>query len=224
MGAGARLLILAEERLIARGLASLLESRFETHSIESFQRLGRLLGSQRVEVALWLGERLDADAVAHLDALKTAHPALRLCLLARAADIDALREMLKHHAGGVAVLFRTDELDVSQVIASVDEVVAGRSLLEPALLERLLGSWTTDDELAGLTPAEREVLELIAQGLRNREIARRMWKSEKAVEKQVSHVFKKLGLDASTAPHLDRRVAAARIFFASRPSSAESQA
>lgn len=213
-----RLLILAEERLIGRGLASLLASRFETHSIESFQRLGRLLGSERAEVALWLGERLDAPAVQEFVELTRTHPDLRLCLLTRVADVEALRPLLQRHPHGVAILFRTRDLDVGQLVTSLDGVVAGRSTLEPAVLERLIDRQPIDnDQLAELTAVEREVLELVAQGLRNREIARRIWKSEKAVEKQVSHVFRKLGLDLGKTAHLDRRVSAARIFFANRP-------
>ena len=216
MGA-VRLLILAEERLIGRGLASLLEPRFETHSIESFQRLARLLGSEHAEVALWLGDRLDAGAVQQFQELTQTHPTLRLCLLARAADVDALRPLLQRHPYGVAILFRRGDLDVGQVIGSLNEVLAGRSTLEPAVLERLIDRWTVEsDELAQLTSSELEVLEFVAQGLRNREIARRIWKSEKAVEKQVSQVFRKLGLDHASMAHLDRRVTAARIFLANR--------
>jgi DNA-binding NarL/FixJ family response regulator len=215
-----RLLILAEERLLGRGLASLLESRYETHSIDSFERASRLLRRDRVEITLWLGERLDATTVDQLEELKRAYPRLRLCLLARAADPDALRQLLASDAIGVAVLFRRGELDIGELQASLSEVMAGRSTLEPAVLERLLEQGREDqDALALLTPAEKEVLELVAQGLRNREIARRVWKSEKAVEKQVSHVFEKLGLDQRKAPHLDRRVTAARIFIACRPNS-----
>jgi DNA-binding NarL/FixJ family response regulator len=216
----ARLLILAEERLLGRGLASLLEPRFETHNIDSFQRANRLLGSDRVEIALWLGERLDAGTVDQLEELKRAHPDLRLCLLARAADPDVMRPLLTHDACGLAVLFRDGELDVSQVIGSLDEVLAGRVTLDASVLERLVRAGRDEkDALAGLTDGEQEVLELVAEGLRNREIARRIWKSEKAVEKQVSHVFEKLGLDKQAAPHLDRRVTAARIFFSCRPQS-----
>jgi DNA-binding NarL/FixJ family response regulator len=214
----ARLLILAEERLLGRALASLLQPRFDAHSIESFQRLRRLLGSDHVEVALWVGDRLDARAVQELEELTRAYPSLRLCLLARAADVEALRPLLKRHPHGVAVLFRDGDMDVGHVVASLNQIVAGRSTLEPAVLERLI-QWrpVEHDDLAGLTPSEHEVLELVADGLRNREIARRIWKSEKAVEKQVSHVFEKLGLDQRAVPHLDRRVAAARIFLACRP-------
>jgi DNA-binding NarL/FixJ family response regulator len=217
-----KLLILAEERLIGRGLASLLESRFETHTIESFQRASRLLGSDRVEVALWVGDRLDEATVAQLKELKRAHPKLRLCLLARAANPDALRPLLTRDAYGIAVLLRSDELDEGQVLTSLDEVLAGRATLERSVLERLIErERDQDDALARLTPAEQEILELVAHGLRNREIAKRVWRSEKAVEKQVSHVFEKLGLDRRAVPYLDRRVTAARIYFKCRPQSVE---
>jgi DNA-binding NarL/FixJ family response regulator len=216
----ARLLILAEERLLGRGLASLLEPRFETHNIESFQRADRLLGSDRVEIALWLGDRLDSDTVDKLDELKRAHPGLRLCLLARAADPEVLRPLLAHDACGIAVLYRGGDLDVNEVIGSLEEVLAGRVSLEASVLERLIKAGRNDrDALAVLSPGEQQVLELVALGLRNCEIARRIWKSEKAVEKQVSHVFDKLGLDKAAVPHLDRRVTAARIFFSCRPQS-----
>ena len=216
----ARLLILAEERLLGSGLASLLEPRFETHNIESFQRANRLLGSRHAEIALWLGDRLDAATVDQLEELKRAHPGLCLCLLARAADPDVLRPLLAHDACGVALLFRDDELDARQVIGSLEEVLAGRVTVDASILERLIRAGRdNDDALGRLTPAEHEVLELVAHGLRNCEIARRIWKSEKAVERQVSHVFEKLGLDKEAVPHLDRRVTAARIFFACRPQS-----
>jgi DNA-binding NarL/FixJ family response regulator len=213
----ARLLILAEERLLGRGLASLLEPGFDTHAIESFERADRLLGADRVEIALWLGDRLDTETVEQLEELKRAHPGLRLCLIARAADADALRPLLRD-GDGVAVLLRCGDLDVNEVRASLSGILAGRSTLEPWVLERLIERARDDhDALAQLTPMEHQVLELVAEGLRNREIARRVWKSEKAIEKQVSHVFEKLGLDHRSAPHLDRRVTAARIFFSCRP-------
>ena len=218
----AKLLILAEERLVGRGLASLLESRFETHTIESFQRANRLLGSDQVEVALWVGERLDESTVAQLEDLKAAHPGLRLCLLARAANPDALRPLLTDDACGIAVMLRSDELDEDQVLACLETVLAGRATLERSVLRRLVQhEQDQDDPLARLTESEQEILELVAQGLRNCEIAKRVWRSEKAVEKQVSNVFEKFGLDRRSAPHLDRRVTAARIFFICRPQSVD---
>jgi DNA-binding CsgD family transcriptional regulator len=72
---------------------------------------------------------------------------------------------------------------------------------------------THDHRLEKLTACEREVLELIAEGLRNPAIARRLWKSEKAIEKTVARVFGKLGLDATLMPDVDRRVTAACIYL-----------
>jgi DNA-binding NarL/FixJ family response regulator len=223
VGDFARLLILADERLLGRGLASLLEPRYETHLIESFDRAGRLLGSDRDEIALWVGDRVDAETVERLDGLRRSHPGVRLCIVAHSAEPDALRPLLARNGGGVAVLLRRDQLDVGEVLTGLDEVIAGRSSLEARILEQLLARSERDDALAPLNASEEQTLELVAFGLRNCEIARRLWKSEKAIEKQVSHVFSKLGLDHDRQPHLDRRVTAARIFLSCRPSAGLSQ-
>jgi DNA-binding NarL/FixJ family response regulator len=215
----ARLLILADEQLLGRGLATLLEPRFETHRVESFERACRLAGNGRREIVLWVGNRLDATTAARLDEIRHSHPGARLCILTRTADPDALRALLARRPEAVAVLQRSDGLDLGTVVATLDDVLCGRSTLEPRILGQLVASGT-DDALTELTPSEHEILELVAYGLRNGEIARRLWKSEKSVEKQVSHVFVKLGLQRSSHPHLDRRVAAARIYFACRPGTA----
>lgn len=217
MGELTRLLILAEERLLGRALASLFKPTYDTHLIESFDRAGRILSSDRDEIALWVGHRVDTTTVERLDRLRRSHPRVRLCIVAHAADSEALRPLLARTAGGVAVLLRKNHLDAAEVLATLDDITAGRSTLEPRILEQLLAGSDGDDALGSLTPAEQEVLEMVALGLRNCEIARRLWKSEKAVEKQVSHVFSKLGLHQGCQPHLDRRVTAARIFFCCRP-------
>lgn len=218
-----RLLILSEERLVGRGLASLLGSRFDTHSIESIEVAGRLLASERAEIVLWLGDCLDVGIVEDLQELKRLRPELGLCLLARAADAEALRPLL-HDPDGVALLFRGGDLDVTHVLASLEEVLAGHAELEASALARLIEAGCEEqDALASLTDGEERILELVALGLRNREIARRVWKSERAVEKQVSHVFEKLGLGQQSVPHLDRRVTAARIFCACRPQTVEAR-
>jgi DNA-binding NarL/FixJ family response regulator len=216
----ARLLIVADEQLLGRGLATLLEPRFETHSLESFERARRLAGNGRREIVLWVGNRLDAGTAACLDEIRRSHPGARLCILAHAADPEALRALLACRPEAVAVLQRSDGLDVGTVVATLDDVLSGRSTLEPRILAQLAAVGHSDDVLTDLTPSEQEILELVAYGLRNSEIARRLWKSEKSVEKQVSHLFVKLGLQRSRHPEIDRRVTAARIYFACRPGTA----
>src|SRR3954468_13445885 len=128
MGEFARLLILADERLLARGLASLLEQRYETHMIEPYERAGGLLGSTREEITLWVGDRVDTATVERLEQLRQRHPGVRLCILAHTADPDALRPLLRRTAGGVAVLLRRDQLDVGEVLAGPDDGVLGRAI------------------------------------------------------------------------------------------------
>jgi DNA-binding NarL/FixJ family response regulator len=216
----ARLLILADEQLLGRGLATLLEPKFETHTVESFERACRLASNGRREIFLWVGDCLDAETAERLDDLRLSHPGMLLCIVAHGADPEALRSLLAHSPEAVAVLQRRDALDLGTVLATLDDVLSGRSTLEPHILEQLLAAGSDEDALADLTPAEQEILKFVAYGLRNREIARRMWKSEKSIEKQVSHVFVKLGLHQARHPHIDRRVTAARIYFACRPGSA----
>lgn len=211
-----RLLVLAEEWLLAHGVASLLGRRFDAHAVESFDRAVRLLDEDRPQLALWIGDRIDVETVERLKALRRFHDSLRMCVVTRAADCDALRALLEHETNGVAVLRRMDRLEAGELLATLDDVLAGRSTVEPRMLEDLLRAGE-DDVLRVLTAQEQEVLELVAYGLRNCEIASRLWKSEKAVEKQVSRIMRKLGLDGHRSPHLDRRVMAARIFFRSRP-------
>jgi DNA-binding NarL/FixJ family response regulator len=216
----ARLLVLAEERLVGLGLASLLSQRYETHAANSFRRAAALVVDDGIDIALWLGDLLDADAAQQLAALERKHTGLRLCVVARAADADALTEVVEGTTGAVAVLVRSHDLGIAEVVSSLDQVLAGRSAVEPAAMERMTDARRDHaDPLACLTRSEEEVLELVACGLRNGEIARRILKSEKAVEKRVSAVFNKLGLDARTTDRLDRRVMAARIFFSCRPHS-----
>jgi DNA-binding NarL/FixJ family response regulator len=216
----ARLLILADERLLGRGLATLLESRFETHAVESFERARRLVGDGRPEIVLWVGNRVDRETAADLEKLRETHPEGLLCIVTHAADPAALRALLAQAPGAVGVLERRDGLDIGAIVATLDDVLSGRSTLEPRILAQLFAASEDENALAKLTPSEQEILALIASGLRNAEIARRLWKSEKAVEKQVSHVFAKLGLTQSTYPHIDRRVTAARMYLACRPETA----
>jgi DNA-binding NarL/FixJ family response regulator len=216
----ARLLILADERLLGRGLATLLESRFDTHAVESFERADRLAGNGRREIILWVGSRVDSDTAAHLLHLRETHPGMLLCIVTHAAEPGAVRALLARAPEAVAVLERKDGLDLGTIVATLDDVLSGRSTLEPRILGQLFEASNDGSVLAGLTPSEQEILAMVASGLRNGEIARRLWKSEKAVEKQVSQVFSKLGLQQAKHPHIDRRVTAARIYYSCRPDTA----
>jgi DNA-binding NarL/FixJ family response regulator len=177
-------------------------------------RARRMVGSADKEVLLWVHDYLEAESLEQVRAIRQRRPQLGLCLLANGADPAGLRALLSDNARGFAFLLRVNRPDVDALLDALGRAADGLATLEPCLLERLFTR--SSPRLTGLewlSHREREVLELVALGLRNRAIARRLWKSEKTIEKHIGQLFSKLGLDRETNPHLDRRVAAARIFL-----------
>jgi DNA-binding NarL/FixJ family response regulator len=211
-----RVLVLSDDPLLGRGVAVLLQThaRFDAVWVESFSRGRRLIQSGRADVVVWLGDRLDADVVERVMELRRINEGTGLCILAQSGDPAVVQPLLAEGAKRLAVLLRTPRLDVHDLIAVVRGILRGHSTLEPRVIEQLMVSAQQSDGVLGqLTRSEREILALLSEGLRNREIARRLWKSEKAVEKQVSHLFIKLGLAPGLTQHLDRRVTATRIYL-----------
>ena len=213
-----RVLLAADEPLQGRGLKLLLEaSGFDSLYVECLTRARRMLGGALKEVLLWVGDHLDAESLEQVRAIRQAHRDLGVCVLANGADPAALRALLSDDARGFAFLLRGNQPEVEELIDALVRAADGQATLEPSLLERMFTSSNSHcTGLEWLSDGEREVLELVALGLRNREIARRLWKSEKTIEKHVGRLFSKLGLDPEANPHLDRRVSAARIFLSER--------
>ena len=115
-------------------------------------------------------------------------------------------ELLSDGAEGVGYLLKDRVSDVEEFAASVRRVAEGGSALDPDVVSQLLGRKRHDDPLGQLTPREREVLELMAQGRSNQAVADELFVTLRAVEKHVTSIFSKLDLPASTADH--RRVLA----------------
>ena len=122
-------------------------------------------------------------------------------------------ELLQESAEGVGYLLKDRVADVDQFAAAVKRVAEGGSALDPAVVSQLVGRRRRDDPLAQLSTREREVLELMAEGLSNTAIAERLFISGSAVEKHVTSIFQKLRLPA--APDTHRRVLAVLAFLRS---------
>lgn len=113
---------------------------------------------------------------------------------------------------GVGYLLKDRVSDLEQFAGSVRRVADGGSALDPVVVAQLVGSKSaSSDPLAGLTPREREVLELIAEGRSNQAIADRMFVTLRAVEKHVTSIFEKLDLPATSDDH--RRVLAVLAYL-----------
>lgn len=112
--------------------------------------------------------------------------------------------------GGFGYLLKDRVLDVDDFLGSLDRVANGGSALDPEVVARLIGAGT-HTVLETLTPRERAVLSLMAQGLANTGIAKRLWLSARTVETHVTNIMVKLGLDENADDN--RRVLAVLTFL-----------
>jgi DNA-binding NarL/FixJ family response regulator len=107
------------------------------------------------------------------------------------------RELLASPGGGVGYLLKDRVADVGQFVDAVRRVAAGGSAMDPEVVAQLLTRHARDEPLRELTPREREVLGLMAEGRSNAAIAARLFVTEKAVGKHTNNIFSKLGLPPS---------------------------
>jgi DNA-binding NarL/FixJ family response regulator len=120
-------------------------------------------------------------------------------------------DLVGDSAGGVGYLLKDRVADVDRFVDSVKRVADGGSALDPEVVSQLVGRARRDDPIDELTPREREVLELMAEGRSNNAIAEHMTVTERAVEKHVTSIFGKL--DLAPAPEDHRRVLAVLAFL-----------
>ena len=120
-------------------------------------------------------------------------------------------DLVGDSAGGVGYLLKDRVADVDRFVDSVRRVADGGSALDPEVVSQLVGRARRDDPIDELTPREREVLGLMAEGRSNNAIAEHMTVTERAVEKHVTSIFGKLGL--APAPEDHRRVLAVLAFL-----------
>jgi DNA-binding NarL/FixJ family response regulator len=138
--------------------------------------------------------------------IRERHPGTAVLILSQYVDTASALELLQGNAEGIGYLLKDRVLDVTDFVAAVKRVAEGGSALDPAVVSQLVGRRRRDDPLAALTPREREVLELMAEGLSNAAIAERIFITESSVEKHVTSIFQKLRLPAAHDTH--RRVLA----------------
>lgn len=122
-------------------------------------------------------------------------------------------QLLGERAEGLGYLLKDRVSDVDEFVAAVRRVAEGGSALDPLVVAELVGRNRRNDPVQRLSPREREVLELMAEGRSNQAIGQRLFISPRAVEKHVTNIFSKLGLPAAPEDH--RRVLAVLTFLRS---------
>ena len=139
------------------------------------------------------------------------HPGVGVLVLSQYVEAPYMMELLQGDIEGVGYLLKDRIRDVKEFADAVRRVAEGGSAFDPAVVSRLVGRRQGDDPLDSLTPREREVLELMAQGRSNQAIAERLVVTAGAVEKHVRSIFGKLRLPVSTEDH--RRVLAVLTYL-----------
>jgi DNA-binding NarL/FixJ family response regulator len=141
--------------------------------------------------------------------IRETDPGVAIVLLSQHVETKHSVELVS--SGGFGYLLKDRVLDVDEFLDSLDRVAAGGSALDPEVVGRLLGQPSTPESL---TPREREVLGLMAEGLTNVGIARRLFLNERTVETHVGSILAKLGLLANVEEH--RRVLAVLTYLGER--------
>jgi DNA-binding NarL/FixJ family response regulator len=140
-------------------------------------------------------------------------PDVAVLVLSAYTELEQATELLGG-GGGVGYLLKSRVMDVQEFMGALDRVIAGGSVVDPGLVRELFAQQRRSDPLGDLTPREREVLALMAEGRSNAGIARRLWLAPGTVEKHVKSILAKLGITATGDDH--RRVLAVITFLESR--------
>jgi len=124
-------------------------------------------------------------------------PGLPVLVLSQHVEQLYARELLADRSGGVGYLLKDRVSDVRQFVDAVRRVAAGGMVMDPEVVSQLLARRRADEPLGGLTPREREVLALMAEGRSNTAIGGRLFITEKAVSKHINSILTKLDLPPS---------------------------
>jgi DNA-binding NarL/FixJ family response regulator len=143
--------------------------------------------------------------------IRERHPQTAVLVLSQYAEPGYALELLEDDAAGIGYLLKDRINDLPEFTSAVRRVAGGGSALDSSVVSLLVGRRRRDDPLAELTPRERQVLELMAEGLSNLAIAERIVITERAVEKHVTSIFQKLNLPTASDTH--RRVLAVLTYL-----------
>jgi DNA-binding NarL/FixJ family response regulator len=147
--------------------------------------------------------------------IRERHPSVGVLVLSQYVEPGLAMKLLADSVEGVGYLLKERVSDMAEFAGAVRRVGEGGSALDPAIVGMLLSRHQGSDPLERITPREREVLELMAEGRSNQGIADRLEVTERAVQKHITSIFSKLGLTTSDDDH--RRVLAVLAYLRANP-------
>jgi len=209
--AALRVLIAEDQVLLRSGIARLLgdagmEVVAEVGDASDVMRRVRALAPDVAIVDVQMPPDHTDDGLRAAIEIRRSAPATKVLVLSQFLEERYALDLIGDDASGVGYLLKDRVTDVDSFLDAIQRVAAGGSALDPAVVARMVGRRRAEDPLDELTPREREVLGLMAEGLSNRGIAESLGVSGAAVEKHATRIFHKLGLGAEPSEH--RRVMA----------------
>jgi two-component system response regulator DevR len=196
-----RVFLLDDHEVVRRGLRELLEAAGDIEVVGESglaEEARRRIPALRPDVAVLDGRLPDGSGIDVCRDIRSAHPEIAALILTSYDDDEALFAAIMAGAAGYVL----KQIRGHDLVDAVRRVAAGQSLLDPAVttavLDRLRQGPPQDTALAPLTDQERRILELIGEGLTNRQIGERMFLAEKTVKNYVSSLLSKLGMQRRT--------------------------
>jgi DNA-binding NarL/FixJ family response regulator len=213
-----RVVIADDDVLLREGLSSLLErSGFDVvGQAGGGSELLELVRERKPDLAIVDIRMPPTHTTEGLDAARAIRdetPETAILVLSAHVDVEHAMDLLASGERS-GYLLKTRVTDVDEFLDTLDRILKGGSAVDPALVQELVAARRVRDPLADLSPREREVLELMAEGRSNAGIAHRLWVTEGTVEKHVHSILGKLRLPATAEDH--RRVLAVIAFLESR--------
>jgi len=146
--------------------------------------------------------------------IRSEHPLVGVLVLSQYVEPAYALKLLEEHPGRVGYLLKERVFDVAILIDALRRIADNETVIDPTIIARLVGRYRRRDPLDRLTEREREVLGLIAEGLSNAAIARRLVVTERTVQAHTTQIFQKLQLEANPDSH--RRVMAVVTYLQNR--------
>jgi DNA-binding NarL/FixJ family response regulator len=212
---GLQVVVADDDVLLREGLASLLRQAGMgvIGQAGDADELTALVRRQPPDLAIIDIRMPPSHGAEGLDAavqIRREFPSVATLLLSAHVEVEHALELLEG-GRGVGYLLKSRVTDVAEFIDTVTRVAAGASVVDPALIHELVGAKRRNDPLAVLSAREREVLVLMAEGLSNAGIGKRLWITDGTVEKHVRSILSKLNLPDTPEDH--RRVRAVIMYL-----------
>jgi len=196
-----RVFLLDDHEVVRRGIRDLLESEGDIEVVGEAARAEdatHRVPALRPDVAVLDARLPDGSGIDAAREIRSVDPSIKIIILTSFEDDDALFAAIMAGAAG----YLLKQIDGTDLVDAVRRVADGQSLLDPAVtarvLERIRNPEQVPIQLKSLTDQERRILEYVADGLTNRQIAAQMFLAEKTVKNYVSSLLAKLGLERRT--------------------------